>query len=511
MTETILLHDRGRHTQEESKTVRALSFEVPPGVETLSLKFDYGPRFCDDVAVNRPLVEAAFERYLSTRRGHVDQAELDRVRAALHVEERAKRLHNLMNVTLVDPTGRWRGRWDRNPSSASGELVLSRELASRGFMPGELPAGTWTAAVECHGVFGAPVDWEIAVRARGPLTAEESDEIRRPVGAPLVTRALPPRRSGPGWYFGEMHSHTVHSDGKWELRDLAARVAETGADFLALTDHNTTSGLLAPEALPLSILPGIELTTFHGHHPVYGVRETVPWHVGGRVRALAETGPEARRAGAIVGVAHPFVPGDPLCTGCRMRDDLAPGSFDTMEVWYRRWTSPGADNAAAYRLWNELWAEGHPVTAVGARDWHGPDQDGPFPGGMPFTAIWAEDNTPEALFAGLRAGRVIVSNGPTLDVALTSKAGERAVVGGALSAREAPVLSVTIERLSADPLGADAELRVYRRGERLATRAVKGDGTIAIGAVDAPGWYRAELWQGEEPRAITNHVVWAAT
>ena len=29
MTETILLHDRGRHTQEESKTVRALSFEVP--------------------------------------------------------------------------------------------------------------------------------------------------------------------------------------------------------------------------------------------------------------------------------------------------------------------------------------------------------------------------------------------------------------------------------------------------------------------------------------------------
>ena len=127
----ILLRDRGRHTREESKTVRALSFEVPAGVDGLSLKFDYGPRFCDDVASNRPLVEAAFERYLSTRRGRVDAAEIERVRAALNVDERAKRLHNLMNVTLIDPTAAGAGV-DRNPSSASGESPDAR-ARSRGF------------------------------------------------------------------------------------------------------------------------------------------------------------------------------------------------------------------------------------------------------------------------------------------------------------------------------------------------------------------------------------------
>ena len=72
-----------------------------------------------------------------------------------------------------------------------------------------------------------------------------------------------------------------------------------------------------------------------------------------------------------------------------MVDGLPPGSFDLIEVWYRRWSSPGSDNQAGYEYWNRLWAEGHRKTAVAARDWHGPEQEGPFPGELPLTGVFA--------------------------------------------------------------------------------------------------------------------------
>src|SRR5690606_3665676 len=89
------------------------------------------------------------------------------------------------------------------------------------------------------------------------------------------------RKSGPGWYLGEMHSHTRHSDGKWEVEELAEAVHRNGSDFLCLTDHNTMSGHAEPRPLPLTLVRGCELTTFHGHHPVYGMRDMVPWHEDG--------------------------------------------------------------------------------------------------------------------------------------------------------------------------------------------------------------------------------------
>ena len=43
------------------------------------------------------------------------------------------------------------------------------------------------------------------------------------------------------WLAGDFHSHTVHSDGVLSVGGLAALAASRGLDFLAVTDHNTTS------------------------------------------------------------------------------------------------------------------------------------------------------------------------------------------------------------------------------------------------------------------------------
>ena len=471
-----LLHERGRAPATTSKTVTTHRFEVPAGTEALVLTFDYGPRESRDRAANQPMVEAAFDRHVARRRAALGSDGVARHREALKVDERAEVLQNLMNVVLVDPAGRWRGRWDRLPAAASGELILAERCASRGFIAGRIEPGTWTAAVEHHGIFGGEVDYTIAVRGR----AAPSDAERAALVEPAY-RERPYSRRGPGWYFGELHSHSSHSDGKHEMAEIADRAARCGLDFLALTDHNTMSAHPVPPGAPVVIVPGFELTTFHGHHPVYGIAEMVPWHRDGRVVPLAEIAPQVRAAGGIVGVAHPFVPGDPLCTGCRMVDGLPPESFDLMEVWYRRWSSPGSDNPAAYDLWNRLWAAGHRTVAVAARDWHGPEQEGPFPGEMPLTGVFAEDATPEAILSGLRAGRVIMSRGPIVELASDG--------------------TVTVARLDRP-----AELRWIASGAMRAAHPVAADGPVPFDP-PGPGYHRAELWDGDQPLAITNHLV----
>jgi hypothetical protein len=474
----VLLRTSGRAAAADSKSVAVVPFDVPAGTRALTLRFDFAPRTSEDPAVNGPLLEAAFELHTRRRRASAPPEEVARWREALAVDARAKLLHNLMNVVLIDPSRRWRGRWDRNPAG-TGSLILSRDHASRGFLAGAIEPGRWTAAVECHGVFGEPVSWQLEVEARGEPTAEEIAQLATPQGEPR------PRRTGPGWYFGEMHSHSVHSDGKHEIADLCARVAQTGADFLCLTDHNTMSGHVAPPEVAVTLVPGCELTTFHGHHPLYGIPEAPPWHEDGRVLPLSEIAPRVRAHGGLVGVAHPFVPGDPICTGCRMPDHLDPADFDLMEVWYRRWSGAGSDNVAAYELWNRFWRQGRRILGVSARDWHGPEQDGPFPGDLPLTGVYAEDNTAAAIVEGLRQGRVIMSGGPIVDVE-----------------RDGRGLRAHLSRLDGG-----GELRFLRDGDVVHVRAVQRDGDVVLPGPIAKGAWRAEVWQGASPRVLGNHLL----
>jgi hypothetical protein len=474
MIHHVLFATQGQFSADDSKSVRVFRFRVPSGVGALALSFDYTPRTSVDRSRNTELVERALEAH---NEGCSHTRDLDAQRT--EVANLYRELFNLLNVVLIDPAGKWRGRWDRNPASEDA-LLLGKNFSSKGFLPGAIDSGEWTAAIECHGVFGDPVRFELKIEARADVSPEEAA-----VSARSSTRA---RRSAdrPGWYFGEMHSHTLHSDGRNEVFELAEKAAELGIDFVALTDHNTMTGLLElPEderALPVTIVPGCELTTFHGHHPVYGISELVPWHEDGRVRGLEELAPIVRRAGGIVSVAHPFKMGDPICTGCRMPRGLDPRSFDLFEVWYRRWDAAESDNISAYELWNSYWSKGHRVTAVAARDWHGASQEKPFPGNFPFTGVWARDGSAAAILEGLRSGRVIMSGGPILDL-------QKNVV--------------EIERLDGP-----AELRIFRSGEIVMKSRVENDQTIDLQTIfGTAGYYRAELWRGDEPRAITNHVV----
>ena len=67
----------------------------------------------------------------------------------------------------------------------------------------------------------------------------------------------------------DLHSHTLHSDGQRTPGELLAEAAAAGVSVLAVTDHDTVSGIADCEAaaapLGVRLVPGIELSAeLHG-------------------------------------------------------------------------------------------------------------------------------------------------------------------------------------------------------------------------------------------------------
>lgn len=65
----------------------------------------------------------------------------------------------------------------------------------------------------------------------------------------------------------DLHSHTLCSDGVLSPAELVARAAEKGVDVLAITDHDSVSGLaaardaVAAQKLALQLINGVEIST----------------------------------------------------------------------------------------------------------------------------------------------------------------------------------------------------------------------------------------------------------
>jgi hypothetical protein len=99
------------------------------------------------------------------------------------------------------------------------------------------------------------------------LPPEGSSEMRlrlsRPV-SPGLGRPVPCENIGPMPGI-DLHTHTVYSDGTLTPRELLELARDRGLDVVAVTDHDTTDGLMeAAEAgaeLGIEVVPGVEFST----------------------------------------------------------------------------------------------------------------------------------------------------------------------------------------------------------------------------------------------------------
>ena len=407
---------------------------------------------------------------------------------------RVEATNNLLTLTVLDPHG-FRGAAHRH---APGETIqIGEESASPGFIPGPLPAGEWTVRVDTHLIMpGAEVKMEL----QAEWTDDQADAGRPPAGqaAPAAAR----QGRGPGWYLGDFHTHTFHSDGHWEAAGLIAYAQEKQFDFITLSDHNTVSGLAELERLcPDGLLPifASELTTFWGHALALGLREWVDWRIQPGRREIAHIAAEVEARGGLFVIAHPEAIGDPYCTGCKwVYPEMRPGAARVVEVWNSAWISDSF-NEAGLALAYQWLNSGLRLALTAGTDCHGPQAPGP---GHGYNRVYAEELSQAAILKAVRQGRVVLSSGPELN--LTAQAGgRRLMVGDAWPTRAGE--SIEISAAWDDcPAGSTLELvvdgvtRATGRGAASARWELPGGAT---------GWALAALrGPQDELLALTNPI-----
>jgi hypothetical protein len=340
---------------------------------------------------------------------------------------------NLITLGLSDPFG-FRGNGHRHPPDA--EVVLSYDRATPGFTPGAIHAGEWSALLAIHSIIedGKPCRYTLDIYCLPGEVETPSLPVYLEQGV-LYNAAK--------WYFGDLHSHTLHSDGSLRGDELIQQAQEAGLDFLAMTDHNTNSVLgelkdyLRPDQKPL-IIPGVELTTFFGHALVLGVTNWVDWRSGLNGWTMEDAAREAHLNNALFILAHPKDVGTPVCTGCRWEyDQFNVDLADGLEIWNGKWEVENGKNPGSLQMWREYQETSRRITATSGSDFHSP-QD--WTEGVPRVYVFARNLSVGAILEGIRQGRVIVSSGPMIDFRISrSEDGATEQIGDTVVTKNAEI------------------------------------------------------------------------
>ena len=378
---------------------------------------------------------------------------------------------------------------------------LSTYSSSYGYTPGPIEPGRWTL------LLGVPNIRE-GVRASYHVEVDFNAPAERPV---LNTAA--------GWYVGDFHSHSGHSDGRTinargeRVPVPAHRVFDAaraaGLDFVALTDHNTTSHWLEVDRLqPLYpsvlLLHAREVTTYRGHMNAFGERRFVPFAIAPD-RPLAAVARDLTAAGALVSINHPQLPDDERCMGCGWmdRDDPTVDSVQAVEIV----NGDTADGPlAGWSFFAEMLNRGHHLVPIGGSDDHSPDEAADRQIGRPATVVYADSLSEEAIVAGLRRGRVYVrtrgADGPSLNLSAGEDVQPYPI--GATVPRCGGRL-----RLHASVEGANGQrIDWIRNGRALESTSVTGDSESADITVPAGDgdWFAIVLRDSAGPTAFSGAI-----
>lgn len=451
-----------------------IAFEVPPNITRLEVAYDYDHR---------------------------------RDAADLHG------IGNTIDIGIFDPRGKdfITGQGFRGWSGSDRDhFYIAEDQATPGYLAGAVQAGTW------HIIFGlyhiGPRGCNYTIRI---ALSDHPSALGQAAAAQRLTLPMrdgTPLRQEARWYRGDLQCHTHHSDGRGSLATLISTAKQQQLDFLAVTDHNTTSHIYEYPHIadgpqvdhPLLLIPATEVTTYAGHMNVWGIQHWQEFRCSnGDVAAMRGIIDAAHQQGALASVNHPKTDGPPWEYG----PDLP---FDCMEIWQGLWPM---NNDEALALWDSLLQQGRRIIAVGGSDYHQPLQameGNPHLLGNPTTWVYAEALSGPAILAAIQRGRVCISadvDGPR--VILSAHSAEQAYEMGDTVVDHSAITLRCQLHFTTPPN--DVEVRVIVDGRvSHQTPAPAPPTALALHLDPCPKHYaRVEVWQNNP--SINNSVMLACS
>lgn len=327
-----------------------------------------------------------------------------------------KENRTVIDLGLRDPLGQ-RG-WSGGNKS---HIEIGVTDATPSYRPGPLQPGDWKLVLGIPNIRDGQVSHYEATIAFAPSAPAKKQAAPAAPAGPIAT--------APGWYRGDFHMHTAHSDGSCDIRGKrepcpviqtvqAARNANL--DFVAITDHNTITQLADIRALQASfprtlLIPGAEVTTFYGHANAIGVTEFVDFQLGSpRLPTLGKLFDELGQQGAILSVNHPSLPSGEVCMGCgwtaKDTDWSRVAAIEAINGSTLR-TGGAEGPTSGIRFWDNLLKQGYHLTAIGGSDNHDATDgagEKQAPIGKPATVVFVNELSTNGIIAAVKSGRVFI-------------------------------------------------------------------------------------------------------
>ena len=403
MSDTIELNVR--FEPDEEKVWKHIPFQLPAGVEQFHISISYNDRIDSN-----PFLKVG----------------------------------NTLDIGLFDPQGIESGSpglrgWS---GSVRTEITIDRDWATPPYKAGAIQPGEWNLLLGTYKTSENGLDAVVTITLN---TSHEPPQIPPMANLGDLRRANVPKAGEPGWYRGDLHMHTVYSDGDSYPHEVAAAVYEAGLDFYGITDHNRAQSPvpMVPHGDGWPVLvPGVEVTSYAGHFNVWGGSDQWYDFRDYSAEGQQKVVDEAKADGSLVSLNHPKPFGPmwelPEVTG-----------FDSFEPWNGWWG--GLNNLAT-----GYWAD--QLNGDTAENWHvgvcGSDTHYLKEPGNPMIPVsnatlghptmWIQTDealTPDSILDAIRAGRVFMSESPAGPTIYTHRDDE-AVSVRVMGAREDVLMAI---------------------------------------------------------------------
>ncbi|MGL4670981.1 CehA/McbA family metallohydrolase [Cetobacterium sp.] len=221
------------------------------------------------------------------------------------------------------------------------------------------------------------------------------------------------------WYAGELHNHTMISDGKITLKELKKEILQKEIDFIFPTEHNSV--LTKYPDLDIPVIPSTELTLDNlGHFNLFGLKKLIDYYDfikedEKREESLKKIFKEVKKQGGLVSLNHPFHNSSRMSLGLFYNIDLSDLDFiEVINSPTEKDSNPYYDKKALEAL-DMLWSDGHKIFAVAGSDNHELSL------GDPLNYIRLDKYSTQNILTNLKNGRTYISRVGELKIKIENK------------------------------------------------------------------------------------------